>query len=68
VIEQHRQDLDGLLLKPDAQASLAQFASAEIQLENSKDEPSPGPIVRAHDEVNLRRKRTTRPTGVWQGS
>jgi hypothetical protein len=53
-LEQHRQDLDRLLLKPDAQASLAQFTRHEVQLEDPEDEPSPGLIVRVHDEVNLR--------------
>ena len=39
VLKQHRQDLEGLFLEPDSQAVLAQFASAKIQLENSKTEP-----------------------------
>src|SRR4029077_8746003 len=38
VFQQHRQDLKGLLLKPDAQAVPAQFASAKIHLENPKTE------------------------------
>ena len=39
VLEQHRQDLEGLFLKTNSQAVLAQFASAKIQLENPKTEP-----------------------------
>ena len=39
MLEQHRQDLEGLFLKPDSQAVLAQFASAKIQFENPKTEP-----------------------------
>jgi hypothetical protein len=44
VLEQHRQDLEGLLLKPDLQAALAQFASAKVNLEHSKTEP-PGILM-----------------------
>ena len=54
VLEQHRQDLEGLLLKPDSQAALAQFASTKIQLEDPKTEPPANLMVRFHDEVNLR--------------
>jgi len=39
VLKQHRQDLEGLFLKPNSQAVLAQFASAKIQFENPKTEP-----------------------------
>src|SRR4029078_2930563 len=39
VLEQHRQDLEGLLLKPDLQAALAQFASTKVHLQHSKTEP-----------------------------
>jgi hypothetical protein len=39
VLEQHRQDLDGLLLKADSQALLGQFAGAKVQLEHAKAEP-----------------------------
>ena len=54
-LEQHRQDLDRLLLKPNPQAPLAQFTRDEVQLEDpEKGEPSPGLIVRAYDEVNPR--------------
>jgi hypothetical protein len=44
VLEQHRQDLEGLLLKPDLQAALAQFASTKVNLEHSKTEP-PGILM-----------------------
>ena len=56
VLEQHRQNLEGLLLKPDSQAALAQFASAKIHLENPKTEPPARLMVRFHAEVNLRLK------------
>ena len=48
VLEQHRQDLEGLLLKPDLQAALAQFASTKVNLEHSKTEPPGIPIVWFH--------------------
>ena len=68
VLEQHRQNLEGLLLKPDSQAALAQFASAKIHLENPKTEPPARLMVRFHAEVNLSLKRTTRPTDRWKGT
>jgi hypothetical protein len=37
-LKEHREDLEGLLLKPNSKAVLAQFASAKIQLENAKTE------------------------------
>ena len=54
VLEQHRQDLEGLLLKPDSQAALAQFASTKIHLEHPKTEPPASLMVCFHEEVNLR--------------
>jgi hypothetical protein len=39
VLEQHRQDLEGLLLQPDLQAALAQFASTKVHFEHSETEP-----------------------------
>src|ERR1700675_3435270 len=36
VLKQHGQDLEGLFLKANSQAVLAQFAGAKIQLENPK--------------------------------
>ena len=45
VLEQHRQDLEGLLLKPDSQAALAQLAGTKIQLEHPKTEPPADLIV-----------------------
>ena len=38
VLKQHRQELEGLFLKANSQAVLAQFVSAKIQLENAKTE------------------------------
>jgi hypothetical protein len=67
-LEQHRQDLDRLLLKPNAQAALAQFTRDEVQLEDPEGEPSPGLIVRAHDEVNLRRSVPHVSPVVGQGT
>jgi hypothetical protein len=37
--QQHRQDLKRLLLQPDAQATLCQFAGSKIDLEDSKPQP-----------------------------
>ena len=54
VLEQHRQELEGLLLKPDPQAALAQFAGTKIQLENPKREPPADLMVSFHEQVNLR--------------
>ena len=54
VLEQHRQDLEGLLLKPDLQAALAQFASTKINLEHPKTEPPGNLMVWFHDEVTQR--------------
>jgi hypothetical protein len=45
--------LKRLLLKPDAQAVLAQFARAKIHLKNSKTETPVGLLVFFHDEVKL---------------
>jgi hypothetical protein len=39
VLEQHRQE--GLFLKPDSQAALAQFASTKTHLENPKQSRPP---------------------------
>ena len=50
VLEQHRQDLEGLFLKPNSQAVLAQFASSKIQLENPKTEPPTRVRVLWHEE------------------
>ncbi|MGE5814381.1 MAG: hypothetical protein ACM36C_07835 [Acidobacteriota bacterium] len=38
MLQQHGQDLKGLLLKPDSHAALAQFAGTTIQLEHPKTE------------------------------
>ena len=56
VLKQHRQDSEGLFLKPDSQAALAQFASAKIQFENSKPEPPVKLLAFLHGEVDLRSK------------
>ena len=48
VLDQHRQDLKGLLLKPDAQPVLTQFPRTKIQLEHSKAEPRSNLTVFLH--------------------
>src|ERR1700688_4371973 len=48
VFKQHRQDLEGLILKANPKAVLAQFAGAKIQLENPKVEPPAKLIVFPH--------------------
>jgi hypothetical protein len=53
VLKQHRQDLEGLLLKPNSEAALAQFASTTIQLEHPKTKPPASLMVSFHEEVNL---------------
>jgi len=53
VLQQHRQDLKGLLLKPHSQAALAQFARTKIHFEYPKAEPSANRIAFFHAEVNL---------------
>ena len=50
VLEQHLQHLEGLLLEPDSQAALAQFASPKIHLEDPKSEPPANLIVCRHCE------------------
>lgn len=50
-LKQHGQHLEGLLLKPDSQAALAQFASPKIQLEHPKTEPPANLIAWFHDEL-----------------
>jgi hypothetical protein len=52
VLKQHRQELEGLCLKVDSEAVLAQFASTNIQLENSKTEPHAEVKVFLHGELN----------------
>ena len=56
VFKQHRQDLEGLILKANSKAVLAQFAGTKIQLENPKVEPPARLIAFPHVELNLRRK------------
>jgi hypothetical protein len=53
MLEQHRQDLEGLLLKPDSSAALAQFASTKIHLEDPKTEPPADLMVCVHENVTL---------------
>src|SRR6266852_3673952 len=55
VLKQHRQELEGLFLKANSQAVLAQFARAKIQFEDPKTEPSANLMVFSHGEVNLNR-------------
>ena len=50
-LKQHGQHLKGLLLKPDSQAALAQFASPKIQLEHPKTEPPANLIAWFHDDL-----------------
>src|SRR5262249_53153938 len=52
MLEQHHKDLEGLFLKPNSQPLLAQFASAKIQLENSKAEPAARLMIFLHRRVN----------------
>jgi len=56
-LQQHRQDLEGLFLQPDAQAMFAQFSSAKIHLKNSETESAVGLMVFLHGEVDLSRGR-----------
>jgi hypothetical protein len=53
MLKQHRQDLEGLFLKPDSYAMLAQLTSGEIQFENSKMERPAQLTVFLHEEANL---------------
>jgi hypothetical protein len=57
VFKKHRQHLEGLFLKPNAQAVLVQFSSAKIQFENSKTEPPAKLMAFSHGEVNFNRAR-----------
>ena len=63
VLKHHRQELEGLFLKPYSQSVLAQFARAKIQFENPKTEPLANVIVFPHREVNLNQKRVYHPRG-----
>src|SRR5271155_4263827 len=54
-LQEHREELEGLFLQPDAQAMFAQFPSAKIHLENSKPESPVGLMVCLHGEVRLSR-------------
>jgi hypothetical protein len=51
VPNEHREDLEGLFLKANSEAMLAQFAGAKIQLENPKAEPHAKVKVFLHKEV-----------------
>lgn len=53
VLEQDGQDPEGLFLKAHAEAMLAQFAGAEVHLENSETEPPTGLIGFFHGELKL---------------
>jgi len=59
--DQNRQDLKGLLLKPDSHAALAQFSSAKIELEHPKTQPPVNLMIRIHRAWLGSRKRTTSP-------
>src|SRR6266849_2926112 len=52
VLKQHRQKLEGLFLKANCQAVLAQFAGAKIQLEKPKTEPHAEVKVFLHGKLN----------------
>src|ERR1700676_2286030 len=54
VLKQHGQDLEGLRLKPNSEAVLAQFAGTKIQFENPETDPFANLTVFLHGEVNLR--------------
>jgi hypothetical protein len=58
VLEQHRQE--GLFLKPDSQAALAQFASTKTHLENHKTEPPANLMSSFHEEGEPGVKGATR--------
>jgi len=63
VLKKHRQDLEGLFLKPNAQAPLAQFASAKIQFENPKTDRPAHLIGFLHGEVDLVERQYTTGQG-----
>jgi hypothetical protein len=50
-LKQHSQHLKGLLLKPDSEAVLAQFASAKIHFEDPKTERPAKLMGFLHEEV-----------------
>src|SRR5260370_12542220 len=52
VLKQHRQELEGLFLKADSHAVLAQFTGAKIQLENPKTKPHVEVKAFLHGNVN----------------
>jgi len=56
--------MEGLFLKANSQAVLAQFASVTIQLENPKAEPHAEMNVFLHEEVNAQRKGVYHPGRV----
>jgi hypothetical protein len=56
VLKQHGQYLEGLFLKANSQAVLAQFARTKIQLEYPKAERRAALKVFLHEEVNAQRK------------
>jgi hypothetical protein len=70
VLQQQGQYLERLFLKANSQAVLAQFAGAQIQLENPKTEPHPEMKIFLHEEANPgARQCTTREqsTGAKDG-
>jgi hypothetical protein len=64
VLEQHRQNAEGLCLKPNLQAALAQFASAKIQFENPKTDQPVKVMGFLHRKVNLSRKEVYHPAEI----
>jgi hypothetical protein len=54
-LQQHRQQLEGLLLQSDAQPPLRQLAVSEIDLENTKPQTS-GRVIGLHGKLKLMAK------------
>jgi hypothetical protein len=61
VLKHHRQELEGLFLKPYSQSVLAQFARAKIQLENPKTEPPANVIVFSRQRIEPQSKASVPP-------
>jgi hypothetical protein len=53
MLDEHRQDLERLFLKANAQAAPPQFASTKIQFEDPESEPPADPMDFPHSELNL---------------
>jgi hypothetical protein len=55
MLKHHRQELEGLFLKPYSQTVFPQFAGAKIQFENSKTKPPVEVKVFLHGKMNAQR-------------